>query len=146
MNPRALPHDRSIFAIDAAALASVLLPDEVPVESCLTEDEPITRKRGIHRPAYLLQQLDSLNIPGTYYALDLNRAALEESMGYLAGKNQHVQYHGLWGTFEDDRQWLQSVTLFKCILPMGSMGGNANFEPRGGTHETVARRFGIQRA
>ncbi|KAK2771650.1 hypothetical protein FQN53_004943 [Emmonsiellopsis sp. PD_33] len=104
------------------------------------------RTRDIHKPACLLQQLDSHTIPGTYYALDLNRAALEESMGYLAGKNQHVQYHGLWGTFEDDRQCLQSVTLFKCILPMGSMGGNDNFEPRGRTNKTVARIFGMQRA
>ncbi|EDN10495.1 predicted protein [Histoplasma mississippiense (nom. inval.)] len=63
----------------------------------------------IRKPACLLQQLESLRIPVSYFALDISRDALEESMTYLANRYQHVKCYGLWGTFEDGRQWLRSV-------------------------------------
>lgn len=85
-------------------------------------------RRDIRKSACLLERLDSLNIPVSYYALDLSRETLAKSMAYLAGKYNHVQFYGLWGTFEDGRQWLRSKTERKCVLSLGSMFGNDEFE------------------
>lgn len=49
-------------------------------------------------------------------------------MTYLANRYQHVKCYGLWGTFEDGRQWLRSVDTPKCVLSMGSMFGNDTFD------------------
>lgn len=64
-----------------------------------------------------------------YFALDLCRSALEESMRELAELSYpYIQFFGLWGTFEDGRQWLQGIQQPKCVLSLGSMFGNDEFD------------------
>ena len=64
-----------------------------------------------------------------YYALDLSQAELERTLAAVHGLYQHVQCHGLLGTYEDGLAWLKTLenpNQPKCILWMGSSIGNLN--------------------
>ncbi|KAK2613834.1 hypothetical protein N8I77_000713 [Diaporthe amygdali] len=61
-----------------------------------------------------------------YYALDLSRQELERTLAQLPAY-KHVKSHGLWGTYDDGREWLKrpaNVRRQKCVLSLGSSIGN----------------------
>ncbi|KAI3402213.1 hypothetical protein diail_142 [Diaporthe ilicicola] len=61
-----------------------------------------------------------------YYALDLSRQELERTLAQLPAYN-HVTSHGLWGTYDDGREWLKrpaNISRQKCVLSLGSSIGN----------------------
>lgn len=60
-----------------------------------------------------------------YYALDLDRKELERTLGQLPDY-KHVRSHGLWGTYDDGREWLKqpsNLRRSKCVLSLGSSIG-----------------------
>lgn len=60
-----------------------------------------------------------------YYALDLDRRELERTLAQLPDYH-HVRAHGLWGTYDDGRDWLKqpaNVIRQKCVVSLGSSIG-----------------------
>lgn len=60
-----------------------------------------------------------------YYALDLDRKELERTLAQLP-PYKHVRSHGLWGTYDDGRDWLKepfNIRRQKCVLSLGSSIG-----------------------
>lgn len=75
----------------------------------------------------LLEHLERLRKPVTYFALDLSAEALQNTMQSLSHRFRHVQCFGLWGSFSDGLTWLKSQDRPKFILSLGSMFGNDEF-------------------
>ncbi|KAI0406130.1 DUF323 domain protein [Xylaria palmicola] len=74
----------------------------------------------------LLQAFEDAGKDIDYYALDLSEQELYRTLAQLP-KFQHIRCHGLLGTYDDGREWLQSAShasQHKCILHMGSSIGN----------------------
>lgn len=60
-----------------------------------------------------------------YYALDLDRKELERTLAQLPAY-KFVRSHGLWGTYDDGREWLKlpsNLRKKKCVLSLGSSIG-----------------------
>lgn len=60
-----------------------------------------------------------------YYALDLSRQELERTLAQLPVYT-HVKSHGLWGTYDDGREWLKrpaNMSRQKCVVSLGSSIG-----------------------
>lgn len=60
-----------------------------------------------------------------YYALDLSRLELERTLAQLP-VYKHVKSHGLWGTYDDGREWLKrpaNIRRQKCVVSLGSSIG-----------------------
>ena len=56
----------------------------------------------------LLQALDNIGKPVDYYALDLSLPELQRTLALVSpGTYTHVRCHGLLGTYDDGRTWLQ---------------------------------------
>ncbi|KAK2831935.1 hypothetical protein FQN49_007020 [Arthroderma sp. PD_2] len=75
----------------------------------------------------LLAQAIRLRVEVQYFALDLSREALEQTMAELASELQYIRCFGLWGAFSDGLDWLRAVNSPKLILSLGSMFGNDEF-------------------
>ncbi|KAF3480947.1 uncharacterized protein GIQ15_06294 [Arthroderma uncinatum] len=75
----------------------------------------------------LLAHLERLGVEVQYFALDLSKEALEQTMAELAPEFQHIRCFGLWGAFSDGLNWLRTVKSPKLILSLGSMFGNDEF-------------------
>lgn len=76
----------------------------------------------------LLQALESANKDVDYYALDLSRQELERTLAQLPSY-KYVRMHGLLGTYDDGRLWLQDPAVAarqKCILSLGSSIGESS--------------------
>ncbi|KAF3767773.1 hypothetical protein M406DRAFT_288979 [Cryphonectria parasitica EP155] len=74
----------------------------------------------------LLQAFEEAGKDVDYYALDLDRKELERTLAQLPAY-KHVRSHGLWGTYDDGRDWLKepsNVRRQKCVLSLGSSIGN----------------------
>lgn len=78
----------------------------------------------------LLDALEAQRKTVFYYALDLNRAELERTLTDISPSSfKFVRCHGLLGTYDDGRRWLQQslfVTRPKCILSLGSTIGSSS--------------------
>ena len=63
-----------------------------------------------------------------YYAMDLSQSELRSCVDALSGfQFNHVRCHGLLGTFDEARWWLQTLGIVerpKCLLSLGSSIGN----------------------
>lgn len=73
----------------------------------------------------LLQALESAAKDIDYYALDLDRKELERTLSELPAYS-HVRSHGLWGTYDDGREWLKDPSTLqrqKCVISLGSSIG-----------------------
>ena len=58
----------------------------------------------------LLSCLDIMDRTVDYYALDLSPAEVRSSLDAMSlHPFKHVRCHGLIGTFDDARSWLQSI-------------------------------------
>lgn len=74
----------------------------------------------------MLQAFEDAGKEIDYFALDLSRAELERTLAQVPNF-KHVRCHGLWGTYDDGREWLQAPEVAarpKCILSLGSSIGN----------------------
>lgn len=84
---------------------------------------------------HLLRALDDLGRSIDYFALDLCFTELQSSLNMLCSEGfNHVRCHGLLGTYDDGRAWMQlpeNLQRSKCIVSLGSSIGN--FTP----HEAV---------
>lgn len=77
----------------------------------------------------LLEAIETLGKQVDYYALDLDRAELERTLGQLvdAGRFQHVRCHGLHGTYDDGQAWIarpENADKPRCVLSLGSTLGS----------------------
>ncbi|KAK4677990.1 Ergothioneine biosynthesis protein 1 [Podospora pseudoanserina] len=74
----------------------------------------------------LLQAFEDAGKSIDYYALDLSKQELERTLAQLPAY-QHVRAHGLFGTYDDGREWLKdpsNISRRKCIMSLGSSIGN----------------------
>jgi uncharacterized SAM-dependent methyltransferase len=69
-----------------------------------------------------------MQIPVDYFANDLSRETLVESMQQLGRRYRYVRCVGLWGSFEDAHAWAKKLKSPKCIISLGSMFGNDHFD------------------
>lgn len=63
-----------------------------------------------------------------YFALDLDQRELVRTLGLLP-KYKHVRSHGLWGTYDDGRDWLKqpmNLRRQKCVVSLGSSIGETD--------------------
>lgn len=76
----------------------------------------------------LLQALDNIDKPVDYYALDLSLPELHRTLASVSpGTYTHVRCHGLLGTFDDGRAWLQrpeNMQMPRYIVSLGSTLGS----------------------
>lgn len=84
--------------------------------------------RDIRKVQPLLDELESTKQNIIYFAVDLSKAALAESMAALSQRYRYVRCFSLWGDFEDAFTWLKSVQAPKCFLSLGSIFGNDKFD------------------
>lgn len=78
----------------------------------------------------LLQAFEKSGKNIKYFALDLDRRELERTLGQLPAY-KHVRSHGLWGTYDDGREWLKqpfNVERQKCVLSLGSSIGECGLD------------------
>ena len=71
-----------------------------------------------------------MRIPVKYFALDLSKPALEETMRVLAPRYKFLQTFALWGTFDDAFAWAKKeMTPHAAIwyITLGSIFGNDEF-------------------
>ena len=85
--------------------------------------------RDVRKIIPLLDALEQLHISVRYFALDLSRPVLVESVGRLRPMYKYVRCFALWGTFDDGLEWAKSVPGPKWYMSLGSMFGNDRFEP-----------------
>ena len=84
--------------------------------------------RNLRKVGLLLQALEDLGKKADYYALDLSKPELERTLAQLPAY-QHVGCHGLFGTYDDGKEWLKepfNQSRRKCILSLGSSVGKSN--------------------
>lgn len=85
----------------------------------------ISSPRNLRKVNLLLQAFEESAKDIEYFALDLDRRELERTLGQLP-PYKHVRSHGLWGTYDDGRDWLKqpfNVDRQKCVLSLGSSIG-----------------------
>ncbi|KAJ3519183.1 hypothetical protein NM208_g14225 [Fusarium decemcellulare] len=81
---------------------------------------------NLRKVCLLLQAFEEARKSIQYFALDLSREELERTLAQVPDF-KYVSCHGLWGTYDDGREWLQHPSLSgrsKCILHLGSSIGN----------------------
>ncbi|MCJ1245586.1 hypothetical protein MMC30_002790 [Trapelia coarctata] len=78
--------------------------------------------------SFLLRALEKMGRSVDYIALDLSLPELQRNIGMLSSNVfHHVRCHGLLGTYEDARAWLQlpeNLQRPKCVVSLGSSIGN----------------------
>lgn len=74
---------------------------------------------------HLLASFEKAQLEATYLALDISKASLEHSVGYLLDKHPaahaKVACAGLWGTFQDGRAYVQGIESQRLFLSLGSV-------------------------
>jgi uncharacterized SAM-dependent methyltransferase len=99
-------------------------------------------RRNLRKVCLLLQAFEDAGKEIDYFALDLSRAELERTLAQVP-PFKHVRCHGLWGTYDDGREWLQSPEVAarpKCILSLGSSIGMRILELPGGCMADMCSR------
>lgn len=82
-------------------------------------------QRNLRKVNLLLQAFEDAGKSIDYYALDLSKQELERTLAQLPAY-QHVRAHGLFGTYDDGREWLKdpsNISRRKCIMSLGSSIG-----------------------
>ncbi|KAG7115017.1 Ergothioneine biosynthesis protein 1 like [Verticillium longisporum] len=108
--------------IEALTQYSKQIAEMIPSDAMVIE----LGSGNLRKVCLLLQAFENAGKNIDYYALDLFREELERTLGQVPAF-QHVKCHGLWGTYDDGREWLKSPSLAsrsKCILSLGSSIGN----------------------
>lgn len=81
--------------------------------------------RNLRKVCLLLQAFEDLEKSIQYFALDLSRKELERTLAQVPDF-KYVSCNGLWGTYDDGREWLKQPAVAgrsKCILHLGSSIG-----------------------
>ncbi|CAP70273.1 uncharacterized protein PODANS_3_3560 [Podospora anserina S mat+] len=94
----------------------------IPSESMVIE----LGSGNLRKVNLLLQAFEDAGKSIDYYALDLSKQELERTLAQLPAY-QHVRAHGLFGTYDDGREWLKdpsNISRRKCIMSLGSSIGN----------------------
>lgn len=74
---------------------------------------------------HLLQAFEETGTPATYLALDISKVSLSHSIRFL--QKQHsaptskITCAGIWGTFKDGMEYVQSITSPRLFLSLGSV-------------------------
>ena len=83
---------------------------------------------NLSKTKILLQAVEDIGTPITFYALDISRSNLHRSFQAIpADLYKHVQCHALWGAFTDGLSWLKqpaNASRQKCLLSLGATVGN----------------------
>ncbi|KAH0529339.1 hypothetical protein TsFJ059_004099 [Trichoderma semiorbis] len=78
-----------------------------------------------HKVEHLLAAFEKAQQKATYLALDISKASLEHSVGYLLDKHSaadaKVTCAGLWGTFQDGMAYVQGLEGQRLFLSLGSV-------------------------
>jgi uncharacterized SAM-dependent methyltransferase len=69
-----------------------------------------------------------MHIDVQYFALDLSREVLVDSISKLRPLYPNIRCYGLWGTFDDCLEWAKREDSPKCYISLGSMFGNDHFD------------------
>ncbi|EGF82700.1 hypothetical protein BATDEDRAFT_22786 [Batrachochytrium dendrobatidis JAM81] len=86
---------------------------------------------SMRKTKYILQALAKSGKTATYYAVDLSRSSLRESLLPLMAMFPTITFVGLWGTYDDSLAWLkQSIpaSISKTYLWLGSSIGNLTIQ------------------
>jgi uncharacterized SAM-dependent methyltransferase len=78
----------------------------------------------------ILEAFENVGKRIDYYALDVSKKELERTLAEVP-QYQFVSCRGLWGTYDDGRDWLEQASNAdrpKCILHLGSSIGEKNME------------------
>lgn len=80
---------------------------------------------NLRKVQILLQALEDAEKDIDYYALDLDKRELERTLAQVPSF-RFVTCHGLHGTYDDGREWLQQPCISsrsKCVMSLGSSIG-----------------------
>lgn len=83
---------------------------------------------NLRKVCYILQAFENAGRHIDYYALDVSQKELERTLAQVPAY-QYVSCHGLLGTYDDGRDWLEQATNVdrpKCILHLGSSIGKVS--------------------
>ncbi|PFH55763.1 hypothetical protein XA68_17655 [Ophiocordyceps unilateralis] len=73
----------------------------------------------------LLAAFERCRVSAKYLALDISRASLEHNIEYLMGEhsapNSVVDCAGLWGTFGNGKDYVESISTPRLFLSLGSV-------------------------
>ncbi|KAK6342521.1 hypothetical protein TWF718_007924 [Orbilia javanica] len=76
---------------------------------------------GLRKVMPLLDELEARKVTVFYFALDLSKEWLEESLEALQSRYTHIKCHGIWGSFTDGLGWIKKFTAGpKVFLSLGS--------------------------
>ncbi|PHH84855.1 hypothetical protein CDD83_1264 [Cordyceps sp. RAO-2017] len=74
---------------------------------------------------HLLAAFESTRTPATYLALDISKASLSHNIAYLVGEHSRpdsvIKCAGLWGTFQDGKEYVDKITTPRLFLSLGSV-------------------------
>lgn len=76
----------------------------------------------------LLDSIEALQCPVTYYSVDLSRASIIRGLKKLSCRYKYITLAGLWGTFDDARTYLEKVEGPRFLACLGAEIGNDPFE------------------
>lgn len=109
--------------IDILEAHSKTLADQIEPGTLLLE----LGSGALRKTEILLRAIEAQGKNIDYYALDLDRNELEQTLQELGPSGyQHVKCHGLLGTYDDGRAWLSeanNTSKPKAILSLGSTIG-----------------------
>lgn len=80
--------------------------------------------RNLRKVRELLDKFEQLEIEVFYFALDLSRYDLAETIRPIATHYHFVKCFGICGTFNDARLWSKRIKASKCFLSFGATFGN----------------------
>lgn len=73
----------------------------------------------------MLLAFEAAQVPATYFALDISNASLQENMAYLVQRhpapNSCIKCVGLWGAFEDGKDFVETIYSPRLFLSLGSV-------------------------
>ncbi|KAK6515742.1 hypothetical protein TWF281_004332 [Arthrobotrys megalospora] len=75
---------------------------------------------GLRKVMPLLDELEARGITVYYFALDLCKEWLGDSLKALTSRYIHVRCFALWGSFTDGLEWIKHFTGPKVFLSLGS--------------------------
>ncbi|KJZ78613.1 hypothetical protein HIM_02004 [Hirsutella minnesotensis 3608] len=74
---------------------------------------------------HLLAAFEAARKPATYLALDISRASLEHNIAYLVQRHSApgsvVKCAGLWGTFQNGKDYVNGIRSPRLLLSLGSV-------------------------
>ncbi|RVD85166.1 uncharacterized protein DFL_003497 [Arthrobotrys flagrans] len=95
----------------AAEISNFIVPGSVIVD---------IGSGGLRKVMPLLDEIEAREMTIFYFALDLCKEWLEESLKALTSRYTHVQCFALWGSFTDGLEWIKQFTGPKVYLSLGS--------------------------